>query len=190
MNQYPFTLGVSLTPPYLKVAFDKESSFANQNTAEKLMVRAKSKDGEFEISLDLLKTFLLDGEYTVDMDPLLRSFEFETIPAGTVKWNFALELCHRNIGRWDTMWYDPSFSALFVGDFQNVNPSESKKTAIAVGVSVSVVVVLVVILIILVIKVPAIRNAIRPFLKRNQPKERNPTGSKEGWVRSTTPDMK
>lgn len=94
------------------------------------MVRAKSNSGEFEIYLDLLKTFLLDGEYTVDMDPSLRFFEFDTIPVGTIKWNFALELCHRTIGRWDTMWYDPSFSALFVGNLDQVTPSESKKTAI------------------------------------------------------------
>lgn len=148
------------------------------------------------LSLELLKTFLLDGVYTVDPRSLKGAWEIERIAALNVTWNFVMGLCGRDSGRWSNLWYDPSFTALFLGDLADsptLSPKEQrnrKSVGIAVGVSLAVLVIMIAVLGILALKSPVYRKLFRPFAARGNKRgfvNEVPQSSSNQWTHSTKP---
>lgn len=97
------------------------------------------------------------------------------------------------LGRWNTMFYDPSLQVLF-SDFGA--PSNNRKWVLAVSIALPIVAVLIILtIVLLVIFVPSIKNFFMPYNRENMETKRHSKrdvhatddNAKE-WRRSKTPN--
>lgn len=108
-----------------------------------------------------------------------------------------IELPYRYpLGRWKSMFYDPSLQVLF-SDFSNSAPSNDRKWVLAVSIALPIVAVLIILTIaLLVIFVPSVKNFFMPYNRENMETKRhskrevhdNENNAKE-WRRSKTPTV-
>jgi hypothetical protein len=147
-----------------------------QNVPEKASLAMTSVDNDISMALELLTSYLLDGNLM--FDGVANTFELPIpdLPSAPIRINFPIGLCPSQTGHFTDFWYDPTFTALFSGTTpteltQEGTPAQKKSnktTAIAVGVSLGAVALLAALIIVLVVFFPSVRTIFQPFYKRGR----------------------
>lgn len=160
---------------------------------------------EFMVTASIAINAFVDGKTTNPntWQQLAVSFKMDDTMDYKLKVNFGVPFCAGNTSHFDTMWYDPTFGALFGPDpTAPVSPVE-KKIQNTTRIIVAVVVSIVVVLIIIAIAVPAVMLYFRPYLARRKagyanghlgnsgtpssPDSGKTSADGNGWTRSAKP---
>lgn len=189
-----------VVPLALLVAGDRDYDVDLTVTGNSAIIKAGPKD-TFTVTIDVVTNAYVDGKTTAP--PLWDEFKFPFVMNAamnhSLKVNFAVPLCSGNTSHFDTMWYDPTFGALFgsVDPTKPISPQE-RKVQNSQRVVVAVVVSVVVVIVILAIAIPTVAVWFRPYLARrrkgyaegqldNAGATSETQNGANGWTRSAKP---
>jgi hypothetical protein len=189
---------------YYLVSFDRVANMFVSAQPEAVSIEMTSQDKEISMSMELLTSYLLDGQLTNDGTSSPFELPVADVAAVPFRITFPVGICKGNIAHFSNFWYDPTFTALFSGnpsnpDQQEETPAQKKNNktmAIAVGVSLGTAGAIIAVLIVLVIKVPTVKAVFRPFVNRSNASNGKPSqgvensgGEKKSssWARASKP---